>query len=163
MATVHHLVVSTDLEDLAGNRMAEELSSWFTPDIPPQAVLSVTANGGPALPPGSPLPADVALTVEKEIVFAVGFAQPFDDASKAAAPLLVRCEATFPSSILDPALKSATWPSDTNLSIAFAGFSPSAGQELHYYRLSFPGGSTGIRNSDGSYLEEDAWVAFVAR
>jgi hypothetical protein len=163
MATVHHLVVSTDLEDLAGNRMAEELSSWFTPDIPPQAVLSVTANGGPALSPGSPLPADVALSVEKEIVFEVGFAQPFDEASKAAAPLLVRCEAIFPTSILDPALKSAAWTSDTSLSIAFAGFSPSAGQELHYYRLSFPGGSTGIRNSDGSYLEEDAWVAFVAR
>ncbi|MBE3132916.1 MAG: Ig-like domain-containing protein [Acidobacteria bacterium] len=163
MATVHHLVVSTDLEDLAGNRMAEELSCWFTPDIPPQAVLSVTANGGPALVLCSSLTADVPLTVEREIVFAVGFAQPFDEASKAVAPLLVLCEAVFPSSILDPALKSAAWTSDTSLALAFAGFSPSAAQELHYYRLIFPGGSTGIRNSDGSYLEEDAWVAFVAR
>lgn len=163
MATVHHLVVSTDLEDLAGNRMAEETSCWFTPDIPPQAVLSVSANGGPALTLGSAVPVDVALTVEKEIVFAATFAQPFGEPGKAETPFRIRCEAVFPSSILDPALKSATWTSDTSLAVAFAGFSPSAVDELHYYRLSFPGGTTGIRGGEGSYLEEDAWVAFVAR
>jgi hypothetical protein len=163
MGTVHHLVVATDVEDLAGNRMAREHSCWFTPDIPPQAVLSVSANGGPAVDLGSLEPADIALTVEKEIAFAVDFAQPFGIGSRADVPFTLRCEAIFPSSILDPALKSATWTSDVSVSITFAGFTPSAGQELHYYRLTFPGGPTGIANGDGSYLKEDAWVAFVAR
>ena len=163
MGTVHHLVVSADVEDLAGNRLAHECSCWFTPDIPPQAVLSVSANGGPAVDLGSLEPADIALTVEKEIVFAVDFAQPFGIGSRADVPFALRCEALFPSSILDPALKSATWTSEASVSLTFAGFTPSAGQELHYYRLTFPGGPTGIVNDDGSYLEEDAWVAFVAR
>ena len=163
MATWYHLVVSTDVEDLFGNAMAEDLSAWFVPRIPVQAVLSVAANGGPASAPGSPLPIDVTLTVDREVVFVVEFAEPFDMESRAGVPFAADCTAVFPSLILDPTLKSAAWASATSLTMVYAGFSPSLAPELHYYRLLFPGGPTGIPNADGSYLEEDAWVTMVAR
>lgn len=163
MGRRHHLVISADLEDLSGNRMGEEYSEWFLPDIPIQQVLSVEANSGPAMPVNGPSPVEVALTVEGEVVFVVTFAQPYDGECRAEVPFAVRCEAIFPSSILSPALRSAAWTSGVSLTLIYSGFSPSAGRELHYYRLAFPGGQDGIPNGDGSYLEEDAWVVLVAR
>lgn len=163
MARQHHLVVSVDVEDLSGNRMAAESSTWFTPDIPVQSVLSVTANGGPPLEVNGITPADVVLAVGGEIVFVVEFSQPFDASTAAAVPFAARCQAVFPLSVPDPALKSAAWGSATSLTIAFSGFSAGVAPALHYYRLLFPGGPAGIPNGDGSYLEEDAWVALVAR
>jgi hypothetical protein len=163
MGRRHHLAVSTDVEDLAGNRMAEEQSAWFLPDIPVQAVISVTANAGPAIVPNDIAPVDVTLAVDGDIVFVVEFARPFEPADRAAVPFAARCEAVFPLSLQDPALKSAAWGSAASLTIAFSGFSVGTAPGLHYYRLLFPGGPTGIPNAEGSYLEEDAWVAIVAR
>ena len=163
MGRRHHLVVSTDVEDLAGTRMAEELSTWFLPDIPVQEVRSIAANGGPAVVPNDITPVDVTLTVEGEVVFVVEFAEPYEPAGRAAVPFAARCAALFPSSIPDPSLKSAAWGSAASLTVVFSGFSAGPSPMLHYYRLLFPGGPTGIPNTDGSYLEEDAWVVIVAR
>jgi hypothetical protein len=133
------------------------------PDIPVQSVLSVTANGGPPLAVNGITPADVALAMGSEIVFVVEFSQPFDAQAGAAVPFAVRCQAVFPLSVPGPALKSAAWGSDSSLTMTFSGFSAGVVPALHYYRLLFPGGPAGIPNGDGSYLEEDAWVALVAR
>lgn len=163
MGADHHLTISTDLEDLAGNRMAREHSEWFVPDIPVQQVLSVEANGGPAVTVNAPTPIDVTLTVEAEVAFVVTLAQPCEGQCRAEIPFAVGCEAVFPSSILSPTLRSAAWTTGLSLTLIYTGFSPSAGSELHHYRLSFPRGQDGIANGDGSFLEEDAWLVLVAR
>jgi hypothetical protein len=102
MGASHHLTISTDLEDLAGNRMAREHSEWFVPDIPFQQVLSLEANAGPAVTVNALTPIDVALTVEAEVAFVVTFAQPYEGLCRAEIPFAVRCVAVFPSSILSP-------------------------------------------------------------
>jgi hypothetical protein len=156
------LVISADLEDLSGNRMGEEVSEWFLPGIPAQQVVSLEANASGSLPLGGG-PVDVALAPGSEVVFVVAFAEPYGGDLQAEVPFKVRCEAVFPSSLPGPSLRAAAWTTAFSLTLIYGGFTASAGIELHYYRLTLPGGQDGIPTEEGSFLEEDAWVVLVAR
>jgi hypothetical protein len=52
-------------------------------------------------------------------------------------------------------LRAASWISSDQLFMEWAGIEEGKPGESHYYRLIVPGGSNGVHNGLGSYLEED--------
>jgi hypothetical protein len=166
MNTPYHLRISTDLVDLAGTRMAADYHLWFTPAIPIQRVLSITPG---AEPPVSVFNSTTALDVAlpfipgDELSFTIVFEQPMDGASKARTPGQISLEGFFPSSLLDPSLKSATWTNDATLVLVFAGLQASSPPVLNHYRLLLPGGQSGVVNAEGAAFEDDVWLLMIAR
>jgi hypothetical protein len=158
----HQLRISSELEDLAGNRMAADYRQWFLPDIPVLAVLSITPFGQTAITSfNSPDPVSVTLAPGQELRLSIEFSEAFDPDSMATVPFLVSCENFFPASLLQPALRQAAWPNSTTLELVFAGLATATAPAQCYYRLTLPGGSSGIGNASGSYLEDSVWVLFV--
>jgi hypothetical protein len=166
MNTPYRLRISTDLTDLAGTRMAADYHLWFTPAIPVQRVLSITPGADPPVSDfNSTAPLDVALPPipGDELTFIIVFEQPMDGASRARTPGQISLERFFPSSLLDPSLKSAAWTNDATLVLVFAGLQASSPPVLNHYRLVLPGGQNGLVNAEGAALEDDVWLLMIAR
>lgn len=162
LAVTHHLAVSTDLEDLAGNRMAVEYHEWFVPAIPVLEVRTITPFGGPPVTAfNCPDPVPVSLAPGGELKLTIEFSVGFAGASLAEAPLRLTCRNYFPESYLQPELRQATWPNPSTLEVIFTGLAEAAPPARRYYLLRLPGGESGIGNEEGSYLKEAVWVLFV--
>jgi hypothetical protein len=162
MGTTHHLTISTDLEDLAGNPMAADYHEWFLPAIPVLEVQSITPFGQAAITAfNSPDPVAVTVAPGGELRFTIVFSADFDPDSMASMPFLITCENYFPESFVQPELRQAAWPNPNTLEVIFTGLAEAAPPAHCYYRLTLPGGLSGIGNAGGSYLEEDVWVFFV--
>jgi hypothetical protein len=170
MNRTYCLRISTDLEDLSGNRIAAEYAEWFVPGIPVQAVTQIIASGVPPvtiLAFNSPTAVDVILDDipgDEELPFTIDFQEPFaDNECKARVPGAIRCEKFFPNTGSDPSLMSVSWTGDYRLTVTFSGLVKSTLPILNYYKLIIPGGASGIPNGSGSFLEEDVWVLIIAR
>jgi hypothetical protein len=158
----YYLTISSDLEDLAGNRMPADYSQWFQPAIPLLTVSSITPFGQAAITTfNSPDPVAVSVAPGDELKFTIRFSESFDPGSMAAVPFLITCENYFPASLSHPVLRQAAWPNTTTLEVVFAGLATVVAPAQSYYRLTLPGGANGIGNADGSYLEDSVWVFFV--
>ncbi len=162
MGKNHQLRISSELEDLAGNRMASDYLQWFVPNIPVLEVLSITPFGQTAITSfNSPDPVAVTLAPGEELRLRIEFSEAFDPDSMSSVPFLVSCENFFPASLLQPALRQAAWPNSSILELVFVGLATATAPAQCYYRLTLPGGSGGIGNASGSYLEDSVWVLFV--
>ena len=51
---------------------------------------------------------------------------------------------------------------DSRLELGYAGFSPSSASKTCYYRLSVPGGTSGISDGAGGSMEADLWLVMCA-
>jgi hypothetical protein len=162
MGATHHLVISTGLEDLAGNAMAADYHEWFLPSIPVLEVQSITPFGQQAITTfNTSDPVAVTVAPGGELKFTIEFSADFDPESMASVPFLIACENYFPDSFVQPELRQAAWPNPNTLEVIFTGLATAVPPAHCYYRLTLPGGLNGIANADGSYLKENVWVFLV--
>lgn len=164
------LSISTGLDDLSGNHLAETYDNVFTPSIPKQSVSSIelqsatltgnqtyTAAGGqldntsPDALQWTPTTYDANLGISAIITFS----QPYDDAHKTAITNAVTLDEVFPAQS-NPIVAQVSWTSDTQLTVFFSGLTNSSTSSTPfyavYYELTIGGGASESINQDGSYL-----------
>jgi hypothetical protein len=155
--TRYTLIVSADTRDKSGLRMGEDFIGYFTPDIPFLRIRSLSVNEQPslALDEGitSPYYAFPLEGVTGITGITLGFSLPFSEEAMAATVLEISLDPWFPASIGSAVLKAALWSSEDTLFMEWEGLEPGIPGEGHFYRLSIPGGKSGITNGRGSFLK----------
>lgn len=165
MGQQYTLCIASTVQDLSGNKMGAPYERSFTPDIPIQAVQSITAvysstedewtafNTLDAKP--------VFIDVTGALSLVIRFAWPFSKESGAQYVAAIVLDGYFPSALSDPSLLSAMWTGEV-LSLRFAGLQKSTADVGRYYKLILPGGADASDNGSGSFLKEDVWLYFFA-
>ena len=151
------LIISGDAKDNEGLKLGEDYKTIFTPDIPNLKILSLKIDdnvfyidnfGGGALK----IPVDPGTG---HFNLSIHFSFMFDFNEKQNAPQRISIAAFFPRTLTPAALQYVNWVSDDRLFMRWEGLTP-AKEEPHYYKLTIPGGKSGINSSDGIFMKEDA-------
>jgi hypothetical protein len=165
MSQRYVLKIASSVEDLSGNKLAQQYSSAFTPLIPVQSIVSIqaTCDGSTVSWTGAEIAAHpekvVDVSIDGEASLAIEFALPFTSAeARARMPIAISLEGYFPNSTADPALITAQWIPSATLVLTYDGLVRSDAAIRRYYKLLIPGGSGSPDNGEGSYLEGDAWL-----
>lgn len=155
--TRYTLIVSGDTRDKSGLRMGRDFIGYFTPDIPFLRIPSLSVNGQP---PAAVDDGDISLYYafpQEGITGITGitleFSLPFSQEAMVNAVLGISLDPWFPASIGSAVLKAAAWSSENTLFMEWEGLEPGTPEEPHFYRLTIPGGKSGITNGGGSYIK----------
>jgi hypothetical protein len=155
--TRYALIVSGDTRDKSGLPLGVDFICYFTPDIPLLRLSSLSVNGQPSLAmdghdssrsyafPQNGSAGITGITLE--------FSQPFSQEAMVTAVLEISLDPWFPASVGSAVLKAAVWSSENTLFMEWTGLTPGTPGEPHFYRLTLPGGKSGVANGRGSYLE----------
>jgi hypothetical protein len=162
---IYTLIVSGDTTDLSGLKIGDDYKINFTLDMPYLSILSLSVE-------------DISLDIDKnssvsyltvpinsamgEIYIDIRFSLPLENnEEKQNIALKINLTAFFPKTISPVALKYAGWINDDILRMQWEGISAGI-EEPHFYRLTIPGGKSGIAMSDGTYMKEDFIVYLEA-
>ncbi|MDR2095681.1 MAG: Ig-like domain-containing protein [Treponema sp.] len=158
--TVYTLVISADTKDRYGLKIGADYERPFTADLPYLEFLSIAADGGNTLQ-GNAIGAVLQVPVEEAqdgmIGLDIGFSHLFTEEAMLDAAFRIVLEVFFPGTLNPVSLRSARW-SDGGLRLEWEGLEAGKPGEVHYYKLSVPGGRTGITDGKGSYLKEDVTI-----
>jgi hypothetical protein len=162
--TRYRLCISSSVSDLAGNTMSEDHVTWFSPRVADLKVARAFVEDGPAITDfgDTRSHAFCPRIPDGSALVALEFSSPISDAGQRDRVVtLVSCSSLFPPA-LSPSLTSARWVGDSRLELGYAGFSPSSASKTCYYRLSVPGGTSGISDGSGGSMEADLWLVMCA-
>jgi len=156
------LIVSGDTADSGGLKLGEDFKINFIPDIPYLQVLSVSGGGSAATKNNSTEIISVPVnSATGEILIDIRFSLPFNNEEKQNIALKINLNVFFPKSISPASLKGVNWISDDYLKMQWEGLTAGI-DELHFYKLTIPGGKGGISMKDGTYMKEDYTVYLEA-
>jgi hypothetical protein len=160
--TVYTLTIGADAEDTGGIKMGNDFTVHFTAGIPFLTALSFAADGAPvfgsspggigAEPSVVQVPVDIA--GGNVLRFTLRFSLPFDTETKKDAVFRISLEPFFPGNLMPVKLRFSEWLSGDMLRMEWEGLEAAA-EEVHYYRLTIPGGRGGIISGEGMYLAKD--------
>jgi len=158
------LTVSGETSDKSGIKIGEDFKINFTPDIPYLNVLSFYADGNPLVLNNNSSFNTISVPVEPatgEILINIRFSLPLNNEEKQNITLKIILNAFFPKTIAPAALQNVRWISDDLLQMRWEGLA--AGKdEPHFYKLTIPGGKSGITLTNGVYMKEDFIVYLEA-
>ncbi|MFP3089651.1 Ig-like domain-containing protein [Treponema sp. TIM-1] len=156
--TRYTLTVSGDTQDTSGLRMGVDFICYFTPDIPFLRIPSLSVNGQPPLAmdagDGSGYYAFPLEGITEITGITLEFSLPFSPEAMVATVLEISLDPWFPASLGSAVLKAAAWSSEDTLFMEWEGLEPGTPGEPHFYRLTIPGGKSGISNGQGSCLKD---------
>jgi hypothetical protein len=138
--------------------MGEDFISYFTPDIPLLRLSSLSVNTEALLK------TDDGENFRPHTFFLDGtasvtgitlkFSLPFSPEAMVGAALEIALDPWFPLSISSAVLKAVSWSSEDTLLLEWEGLEPGLPGEPHFYRLTVPGGKSGITNGRGSHMKD---------
>jgi hypothetical protein len=162
--TAYTLTVSADTRDRSGLTLGEDHIAFFTPDIPLLGITGISLNGI-LLPSGGGEALSCRIPMEDSykgiLEIALSFSLPFSREAAVEAALAISLDPWFPGLLTPVSLKAAAWSSSV-LEMEWDGVVPGEIPEVHYYRLSVPGGKTGITNGLGSTMKESRIIYIEA-
>jgi len=151
------LIVSGDTKDCEGLKIGSEYRTNFSVDIPYLNVLSVTANDGQQIEDFSEMNNILPVYVDQGtglITLSIYFSLIFGLEEKQNAPQKITLSPFFPRTLPPSALRYIHWISDDRLFLQWEGLK--SGDEVsHYYKLTIPGGKSGITSDTGIFMKED--------
>jgi hypothetical protein len=161
--TVYTLTVSGDTKDRSGLTLGEDHTVFFTPDIPFLEITGISLNGV-TLPNGGPLNCRIPMedSYKGILEITLSFSLPFSREAAVEAALGIFLEPWFPVILGPVSLKALTWSSEDTFEMEWDGVSPGEIPEPHYYRLSIPGGKSGVTNGLGSAMKESRIIYIEA-
>jgi hypothetical protein len=162
--TTYTMIVSADTKDSEGLKTGVDYKINFTPDIPFLNVLSFFKNSVFEINDTSlntALPVSVKQATG-ELFFSIGFSLPFSMEEKQNTALKITLVPFFPRTLAPVALKYVNWPSDDSLSMCWESLKAGDDETPHYYKLTIPGGRSGINNGRGMYMKEDIVIYLEA-
>jgi hypothetical protein len=163
--TTYTITVSGDTRDSEGLKIGADFRINFIPDIPYLTILSFRADGGPVMENISAANNISQVPVSPtagELSFTIRFSMPFGTEEKQNTALKIFLSSFFPGTIPPVALKSIQWISDDRLRMEWEGLSAGSESENHYYKLTIPGGKSGISSGEGMYMKEDKTIILEA-
>jgi hypothetical protein len=160
------LIVSGDTSDVSGLKIGDDYKINFTPDILYLSILSFSVNGIFSVIDNNSSSAVLTVPIDSatgEILIDIRFSQSLSNEEKQNTALKISLSLFFPrqSSSVSPSLKDVSWIIDDRLQMQWERLS-AGGEERHYYKLTIPGGKSGISKEDGTYMKEDYIVYLEA-
>ena len=156
--TTYTMIVSADTKDSEGLKTGVDYKINFIPDIPFLNVLSFSNDTSL----NTVLPVSVSQATG-ELFFSIGFSLPFSMEEKQNTALKITLVPFFPRTLAPVALRYVSWlSSDDSLSMCWESLKAGDGETPHYYKLTIPGGRSGINNGRGMYMKEDVVIYLEA-
>lgn len=169
------IVIRGETKDSFGLALNDDYKIDFIPDIKFLKVKSIYASGSAtgsgadddyiedaAVTDGALLQPRIS-AADKNCILEIEFSMAINAAQKAVIPNLVNFAPHFPQSLRRTDTQSINWKSDFILEIEFVNLVPGTAAVPHYYKLNIPGGSSGIQNGTGDYLENSLSIYLEAR
>jgi hypothetical protein len=151
------LIVSGDTKDSEGLKIGSDYRLNFYVDIPYLNVLSVTAVNDQPMRDFSSINNILPVYVDQgtgQIIFSIYFSLIFGLEEKQNTPQKITLSPFFPRNLPPVTLRSINWISDDRLFMQWEGLN--AGDDIsHYYKLTIPGGKSGINSDMGFFMKED--------
>jgi hypothetical protein len=156
---VYTLTISGDTKDSYGLQINSDKTINFIADIPYLAISSIQLNNPSDILETGEIKNNALMTTkttmaERDLYLEIIFSLPLTHESMAGIPSKIIIEPFFPNTLDPVALVEVDWTSESILSCLWYGILPGNKLEQHYYKLTIPGGQTGINNGSGSYLKE---------
>jgi len=162
---IYTLIVSGDTADSSGLKIGEDYKINFTPDYLFLNILSFSVDNISLDLKNNSSPYVLTVPLKSatgEIFIDIRFSPNFENnEEKENAALKITLNAFFPKTILSAALKNAKWINNDNLQMKWEGLTV-INEETHVYKLTIPGGKSGISMADGTYMKEDFIVYLEA-
>jgi len=162
--TAYTLIISADTADSRGLKLGADYRVNFMPDIPLLNILSFNTNSGLEIKNFAP---DITLPVNVnpatgEISFSLRFSLPFNTEEKRNTAQKIILAPFFPRTLSPVALQYVGWIGDDRLTMRWEGLRTGDTETRHYYKLTIPGGKSGINNGAGIYMKEDTVIYLEA-
>jgi len=155
---VYTLTVSGDTRDNEGLKIGSDFKINFTADIPFLNIISFTVNENTItknfLINNSAIPVTPAPETG-ELSFSIRFSLPFTAEEKQNVPLKINLTPFFPRTLSPVALEDVYWISNDRLYMRWENLTALNGYTPHYYKLTIPGGKSGIYSDKGIYMKEN--------
>jgi hypothetical protein len=155
--TVYTLIVSADTKDSEGLKIGSDYRINFIPDIPFLNILSISKDRDSVIEKvtqNARLPVSIT-PATGELFFFIRFSLPFSMEEKQNTAQKIMLTPFFPRTLLPVALQYVSWIGDDRLAMRWEGLTPGDTETPHYYKLTIPGGKSGISNGMGMYMKED--------
>jgi len=162
--TIYTLIVSGDTKDNEGLKIGEDYKVYFVPDIPILNILSITTDSGAFMDNFTEINNILPVNIHDgtgELTFSVHFSLPFNFEEKLTMPQKITLTPFFPRTLPPIALQYINWISDDRLLMRWEGLT-AGDNDIHYYRLTIPGGRGGISSSAGYYMKHDITIILEA-
>jgi len=157
------LIISGDAKDTEGIKIGSDYRRTFIADIPFLKILSINDSNGMSINPhvNQVMPVFISEVDGGLVRFTIHFSLPFNNEEKQKTALAISLFPFFPGSLDPIALRFVSWISDDILRMEWECLKPGSSGQPHYYRLSIPGGRSGIE-SGGMYLQENITIFMEA-
>jgi hypothetical protein len=155
--TMYTLIVSADTKDSEGLKIGNNYRINFIPDIPFLNILSFSKDSDLVvenITQNARFPVSIT-PVTGELFFIIRFSFPFSIEEKQNTAQKIILSPFFPRTLLPIALQYVSWIGDDRLAMRWEGLKPGDTETPHYYKLTIPGGKSGISNGMGMYMKED--------
>ncbi|MCL2442091.1 MAG: hypothetical protein FWD13_01330 [Treponema sp.] len=158
--TTYTLIISGDTRDSEGLKLGNEFRINFTPDIPILEVLSLTVNDNTVLNNFTALNNLLPVQIDSgtgKLFFSIYFSLPFNYQEKLNLVQKITLTPFFPRTLPPIALEYVSWISDDRLYMRWEGLT-SGEDDIHFYKLTIPGGKGGISSDTGIHMNENITV-----
>ena len=164
--TFYTLKISGEVKDTRGLKMGSDYSVIFKSDIPFLRVYSLILEDKPTeiFEPekNTIFPVMVEEADDGVIRFVLRFSTPLSVEAKIDAVSRISLTPFFPGHLGTMSIRSVRWIGSDRVRMEWNGAECGKDNEPHFYKLSLPGGRTGISNGEGSYLREEIYYYFEA-
>jgi len=158
--TAYTLIVSADTRDSEGLKTGDEYRITFTPDIPFLNILSFSAGVSSNfnnISPNMTIPVQIESGTDK-LSFYIRFSLPFTTEEKQNAAQRIILTPFFPRTLAPAALQYVNWINNDRIHMEWEGLKKGESGVSHYYKLTIPGGKSGVTNGMGMYMKEDITI-----
>ncbi|MDR2659899.1 MAG: Ig-like domain-containing protein [Spirochaetaceae bacterium] len=163
--TLYRLTISADTKDTYGLRLTNEYAFNFIVDIPNLDIVSIKQYGSDNQLTNITNNINViSLKISKaseECRLTFQFLPSVNDIkSRENIARSIKLEPFFPGTIKSAVLRWAHWtgPGNDTLNLEWVDVSPGTANQPNYYKLTIPGGTSGISNGSGSFLRDTVVV-----
>lgn len=166
--TVYKIIVSKDVKDIIGTNLKSDYIEYFNPKIHPLRLTKVSFLEGTNEVAVEPTqyniftPLKVAYSQDyKKLAITLTFNSEISGSMAEELVEAVSVKPYFPFNIAEAALINVAWDlPNKKLSMVFQDFETSNSLVEKIYKLHIPGGASGIKSNDFSYMEADVWLLF---
>jgi len=156
--TTYALIVSGETKDVDGLKLGNDYKLFFTVDIPYLNIFSITANNGNVISNFNTVHNIIQFPISPvtdDLSFSIWFSLPFGIEEKQNVPLKISITPFFPGILPPVALQYVNWISDDRLFLRWEGITAGNNEIPYYYKITIPGGRSGISSEKGIFLKED--------
>jgi len=151
------MIVSGDAKDSEGLKIGADFRINFKVNIPYLNIISIKINDKEIKYNFSAANNIISVTADQaagRISLSLRFSLPFSVIDKQNIHQKIFLSPFFPGSVDSAALEFVNWISDDLLQMRWEGLSNGSGEIPHYYKITIPGGKSGIILEDGIYIKD---------